>query len=199
MRHVEAGARQIATVRQLVFVAVIALGAFLLGAVVGMPPYRRADWPHWITGLDPEHPCRDTRQLVLARDARPSSIRWNEDGCRVVSGLWIDPYSGELISDPADLDVDHVVALQDAHRRGAAGWSRDRKRQYANDLRYRFHLLAVSASLNRAKGAKDASAWVPDRAYWCQWGQARATIAVLDRLRVPELERLAIASLVRTC
>ena len=55
-------------------------------------------------------------------------------GCRVVLGNWDDPYSGRTITDPTKLDIDHMVLLKEAHESGAANWSRERKRAYANDL-----------------------------------------------------------------
>ena len=44
-----------------------------------------------------------------------------------------------------------MVPLKEAHISGASGWTKEKKRQFANDEE---NLLAVSRSANRSKGAK---------------------------------------------
>jgi hypothetical protein len=66
--------------------------------------------------------------------------------------VWRDPYTGRTFSNPSDLDIDHMVPLGHAHASGGHAWDASRRREYANDLRYRWHLLAVYRSANRAKG-----------------------------------------------
>ncbi len=48
-----------------------------------------------------------------------------------------------------------MVPLKEAHQSGAANWSRERKKAYANDLDDPDTLIAVDRRLNRQKGAKD--------------------------------------------
>ncbi len=38
--------------------------------------------------------------------------------CKVASGRWTDLYSGEVFTDPGELDVDHMVPLRNAQRSG---------------------------------------------------------------------------------
>jgi hypothetical protein len=79
--------------------------------------------------------------------------------CRVATGLWRDPYSGQTYRNPSELDIDHLVPLANAHASGGWRWSTDRRRDYANDLLDANHLVAVSASLNRQKGAETPATW----------------------------------------
>ena len=67
----------------------------------------------------------------------------------MVSGSWNDPYSGKTITDATKLDIDHMVPLKEAHQSGAANWSRERKRAYANDLDDPERLVAVDLRLAR--------------------------------------------------
>lgn len=124
---------------------------------VHIPSYRRSDWPHW---TDDDHDCQTTRTEVLAEESL-SPVTWDEQGCRVIAGEWVDAYSGEFVSDPRVLDVDHVLALQLAHYSGGWRWSREKKRDYANNLDEPDHLFAVTARMNRQKGAKGPSRWLP--------------------------------------
>lgn len=136
-------------------------------------PYDRALYDHWI---DADGDCQDTRQEVLIRDSLVPP-RLSEDGCRVVSGRWIDPYSGAAYTDPSDLDIDHLVPLAEAHRSGADTWTEGRRRAYANDLSSPLTLVATAAGENRSKADGDPLSWLPgtpDR--WCAYTAAWTTV-----------------------
>ena len=71
-----------------------------------LPAYDRADWGDWI---DADDNCRNTRHEVLAEESvEPVSYRTDRQ-CRVATGRWIGPYTGQTFVDPSSLDVDHVV------------------------------------------------------------------------------------------
>lgn len=82
-----------------------------------LPEYQRKQWKHW-SGADGD--CQDTRQEVLIEESEIAVTFINSDECRVASGRWTDPYSGEVFTDPKDLDVDHMVPLRNALLSG--GW-----------------------------------------------------------------------------
>ena len=100
-----------------------------------------------------------------------SPVAYEDAGkCRVASGAWVGPYTGEQFNDLGRLDIDHMVPLGNAHQSGGWAWSATEKRRYANDLSYENHLIAVQASANRSKGSKSPADWrPPDRGYWCQY------------------------------
>ena len=90
--------------------------------------------------------------------------------CRVEAGQWLAPYSAIIITDPGDLDIDHMLPLRNVHNSGAWACTPERKRLYANYLDDPQHLIAVTAKANRSKGVRGPEDWKPDdRTYWCQY------------------------------
>jgi hypothetical protein len=85
----------------------------------------------------------------------------------VLSGEWYDPYSSETFTISKDLDLDNIVPLKFAHGRGGDSWSRKQKAIFANDTD---NLILAQASLNRQKGAKGLSDWLPpNHQYRCEY------------------------------
>ena len=169
----------------------MALGIF--GSVLGLResavfqpvavPYSRALYPHW---LDLDGDCRDSRQETLAlQSAVP--VGWSPDGCKVASGRWHDPYTGEIFTDPRRLDVDHRVPLAEAHRSGADRWSTDRRAAFANDPA---NLIAVDRSANRSKADGDPLSWLPPAiGSWCPYVDTFVAMKRQYALRQDPLER----------
>lgn len=126
--------------------------------------YNRKDWPHW---SDKDRDCQDTRaEILIAQSSTPVKFNTSRK-CRVTSGTWNDPYSGKIFYNDDDLDIDHISALAYAHARGGQSWSRAKKEAFANDPE---NLLAVKNSLNRQKGAKGMTEWMPpNQAYRCTY------------------------------
>jgi hypothetical protein len=175
--------------------ATLALAAYLYG-------YERTDYmTGWPTGRDPAHPCRDVRTLVLARDARtPEGLVWSADGCTVTMGEWREPYTGTLVTDPHELDIDHVVPLGYVEATGGASWSLKRKHAYASGLRYPRQLLAVSSSENRRKGDKGPSTYKPpNAAFWCRYAEVFGFVAAKEGLTLPIEDQLALDAMGATC
>lgn len=143
-------------------------------ALAECPPYDRKDYRHWI---DADGDCQSTRHEVLIEESLEPVTYKDQGNCKVATGLWRGPYTGELIRDASKLDIDHLVPLKEAHESGGFAWSNERRSQFANDLSSPESLLATTARANRAKGAKDPSEWLPpNQAYQTEY--ARAWIAV---------------------
>lgn len=168
--------------------------------------YNRDEWRHWVNVRG----CWTVREAVLARDAEPGSLvmadgdgrrTTNQDeACTITAGTWVDPYTGATIIDPRKLDIDHLVPLAEAARSGGQRWDAQRKQDYANNMSDPHHLLAVSASANRAKGDKDPANWMPDRTgYWCEY--VNAWVGVKDRwgLTFDKAERRRVDDILATC
>jgi hypothetical protein len=108
-------------------------------------------------------------------------------------------YDDRVLSDPADVEVDHLVPLANAWRSGADKWTDAQRGAFANDL-VRPELAAVSASANRAKGDQDPSQWKPSsRDAWCQYAKDWVEVKHFWRLTVTDRERAALADMLETC
>ena len=128
--------------------------------------YVRSLFKHW-SDLDGDG-C-DTREEVLIAESL-TQAQVDGYGCKVIAGDWYSPYDNNRYSYPADVDIDHVVALKEAWDSGAWSWSPTQRQQYANDLSDGRHLIAVKDSENQSKSDKDPSNWLPrNSAYLCTY------------------------------
>jgi hypothetical protein len=170
------------------------LGQLAVATSSSMRGYSRARFPHWrSTGAN----C-NVRDSVLRRDGEPlGPVKLS--GCNVVGGRWHSPYDGKTLTDPKDVDIDHMVPLANAWRSGADTWDDKRRGDFANDLT-RPQLKAVSLTSNRAKGDQDPAQWKPPvRAYWCQYAQDWIAVKFYWKLTITNAEKTALADMIRTC
>ena len=120
--------------------------------------YDRTLFKLWI---DADKNGCDTRAEVLIAEAvvKPKKAA----KCKLSGGKWLSAYDGISYTDSSKLDIDHLVPLAEAWRSGAWAWIDQRRMEYANDLEDEWALNAVTASVNRSKGDKDISQWLPKK------------------------------------
>ena len=122
----------------------------------------------------------------------------------VLSGTWVDPYSGtsitltdaKLPSQAESVQIDHIVALSVAWRYGARGWTAERRLQLANDLG---GLVASGGASNQSKGGSDAAQWQPIRAAQCGYAVRYVTVKAAYALSADVAEKQALARMLATC
>lgn len=99
-------------------------------------PYDRADYPY---------PQSVERDLIAA-----------------MGGKIYGPYTGRYFSTRRDTDIDHIVALSEAHDSGLCAAGPDTRRRFASDP---LNLTLAAPEINRCgrdgKCANDASEWQP--------------------------------------
>ncbi|GFH63910.1 hypothetical protein Srut_04240 [Streptomyces rutgersensis] len=141
-----------------------------------------------------------TRDDILKRDLAEVEYKDGDD-CVVVSGtLKDDPYSGEDVQfkrGASKVDIDHLVALSDAWKKGASEWEPAKRIAFANDP---LNLLAVNASPNRAKGDGDAAKWLPpNRTYRCAYVAGQVAVKTKYEVWVTAEERDAMRTILDGC
>ena len=159
-------------------------------------PYDRDLYRHW---TDADRDCQDARQEVLIAESLQPPVM-DDRGCRVLSGLWFDPYTGQAFTDPGDLDIDHFIPLAEVHRSGGDRWTAQQREDYANDLLHTDGLIAVSASANRSKGDKDPAQWLPpNQVYRCEYVRTWVVIKATWGLAMDTSEQQAVQQVLAGC
>lgn len=152
---------------------------------------------------DVDHNGCDTRNDILNRDLISIIYKVSSQDCVVMSGVLIDPYSGETISflrgvtTSSDVQIDHVVALSNAWQTGAFKLTIEKRTALANDP---LNLLAVKGRLNSQKGAGDAATWLPPKkSYRCSYVARQVAVKFKYGLWLTAPEKAAILKLLQPC
>ena len=118
--------------------------------------YDRDLFNHWV---DADGDGCDARDEVLISEADdPPDVG---TGCSLTGGRWFSYYDRVSWTDPADIDIDHMVPLAEAWDSGAHGWTSGQRQMYANDLADYRTLVGVTDGVNQAKGDQDIAEWLP--------------------------------------
>jgi hypothetical protein len=178
----------------------------LVEAPRGSADYRRAAFGKAWTDTD-GNGCNQ-RDDVLLRDAVASAPHTvgRQGSCDhdVLSGTWVDPYSGTSITltdakqprQAESVQIDHIVALSVAWRYGARSWTAERRLEFANDLR---HLVASGGASNQSKGGSDAAQWQPIRPAQCGYAVRYVTVKAAYGLPTDAAEKQSLARMLATC
>ena len=159
--------------------------------------YSRKDWKHWV---DSDGDCQDTRAEVLIAESSAPLAFATDRGCRVIAGSWSGLYTGQEFSDAADLDIDHLVPLKNAHLSGGWQWDAERKEDYANSMEADYHLVAVYKRENRAKGARGPEEWQPPvESYHCLYALQWIGVKVAWGLTATAAEWSALEEMLSKC
>ena len=150
--------------------------------------------------LDVDHNGCDTRNDVLARDL--TGVQ-RQGPCKVLRGTLVSPYTGATIdfvrgnTTSTLVQIDHVVALENAWRTGAQRLSQAQREALANDPS---NLFAVDGRSNSQKGSGDAATWLPaNTAFRCTYVEHQVAVKTKYGLWVAPAERDAMARVLATC
>ena len=145
----------------------------------------------------------DTRNDILKRDLTAEIFKDNTHDCVVLSGMLIDPYSGESINfvrgniTSMEVQIDHVVALSNAWQTGAFKLTIKDRTALANDP---LNLLAVKGRLNSQKGDGDAATWLPPlKSYRCDYVLRQIAVKMKYKLWFTAPEKEAMVRILKSC
>jgi hypothetical protein len=95
------------------------------------------------------------------------------------------------------VQIDHVVALENAWRTGAQRLTEAERQALANDP---VNLFAVDGRSNSQKGSGDAATWLPaNKAFRCTYVEHQVTVKAKYRLWVAPAERDAMVRVLDAC
>lgn len=150
--------------------------------------YDRAAFEHWIDA-DGDG-CNTRYEVLIAESTSPVTVT---DRCTISGGTWVSPYDGASAASPAEIEIDHVVALAEAWRSGAWAWTAQQRRDFANDLGVEYALTAASSVSNQGKADKDPARWMPTNgAFACEYVISWALVKYRWSLSVDATELAAL-------
>ena len=155
--------------------------------------YTGGGWP------DSDGDCQSDRHEILIEESLVEPTL-DADGCRVLSGLWIDAYDGTTYTEADQVTIDHFVPLAAAHRAGGWEWDIEQKRAFSSDIEFPASHAAVGSAVNQSKADRGPEEWRPPReTAWCWY--AVDWVAVKSRwdLAFTEAEVDAVIEMLDTC
>ncbi len=142
----------------------------------------------------------DMRNIILNRDMINATMG---DGCKILTGVLQDPYTGREIqfmrgADTSDdVQIDHVVALSDAWQKGAQNLTTDQRELFANDP---LELLAVEGKANQTKSDSDAASWLPaNKSFRCQYVARQVAVKAKYQLWMTQAEYDTVKRVLDSC
>ncbi|KAM5351779.1 hypothetical protein ACJ41O_004502 [Fusarium nematophilum] len=168
------------------------LAGLTVAASTNTGTYDRDLFPHWSTVSG----ACNTREFVLQRDG--TNVVTNS-ACAATSGSWYSPYDGATWTQASDVDIDHMVPLQNAWISGAASWTTAKRETFAND-RVRPQLWAVTDNVNQAKGSSPPNAWKPPlTSFYCTYSKSWIQVKSYWELTITSAEKTALADMLNYC
>lgn len=158
--------------------------------------------PAWSDDVDVAlgHNGCDQRSDVLREQLQQVEIKPGTHGCVVQRGILTDPYTGTTVhfdrsTNPGLVQVDHVYPLAAAWDHGAAQWTPEQRRDFANDPR---NLIATLGTENRIKGDRTPAQWLPAQGR-CRYAGAYLAVAERYDLSISRGDASALARVAQSC
>ena len=106
------------------------------------------------------------------------------------------PYTGEVFASTRETDIEHIIALSEAHDSGLCAAGASTRRQFARDM---LNVKLASLAVNRTqKGAKDAAEWIPAKNV-CWFADRVIAVRNKYNLTIDTREAAALDQLLRQC
>ena len=151
------------------------------------------------------HSCSDTKELN-SLTVRPEYRCSSYDRSDYYYPQSVEPliakrdgmgsrYTGYRFSSLRESQIEHVVALSEAHDSGMCGASLAQRKQFAQDLD---NLVLALPRVNRKKYNKDAAGWAPGRNQ-CWFARTIIKVKAKYNLSIDAREKAALRKLLDDC
>ena len=144
--------------------------------------------------IAPEHRC-----APYDRDDYPYSRSVEAEIVATMGGIVYGPYSGRHYSTTRQTDIEHIVAVSEAHDSGLCAADQTVRRRFASDL---LNLTLAAPELNRCSGsgkcAHDAAEWLPPRNR-CWFAARIVAVKRAYALTVDRRETAALEQVISGC
>lgn len=140
----------------------------------------------------------NTRAEVLLMESQ--TVTTQRETCTIETGKWLSVYDHQTFTQASEVDVDHVVPLNEAWMSGAYAWDAQTRVSFGNDLGYEHSLMAVSSRSNSSKSDNDPSQWLPSaQEYVCEYAATWVAVKWRWNLSVDAFERSTLESILSGC
>lgn len=150
------------------------------------PKFHESAFEYPVVGADG---CT-TRERVIITGASDPALA---SPCTVLHPQWVSVWDRNVLGDPAEVDVAHMVPLEEAWHSGAWAWTAKQRRDFANDLSNNISLRVLTATTNAERGSSDpARWWPPNSGGHCNYAQDWVWIKARWNLSVDLAEYAAL-------
>ncbi len=154
--------------------------------------YFAGSWP------DSDGDCQSDREEVLI-DRSIVDVGLDIDGCRVIVGRWIDPFTSQFLTDAAEIRVIRTVPLEIADQTGAADWTSAQQRAFAVDAAFEASLRVVAVNTADERGDRGPDEWQPEPALQCAYAVDWVSVKTRWNLAYTAQELEALQNMLTTC
>ena len=106
------------------------------------------------------------------------------------------PYTGTCFADATETDIEHIVAVSEAHDSGLCAVDAEARKAFARDL---LNLTLASPTVNRhQKSDNDLAEWTPTLNQ-CWYAQRTIDVRLKYGLTIDSLEAMAVESILTGC
>jgi hypothetical protein len=114
-----------------------------------------------------------------------------------ITGTILEPYSGQVLRVAQEMNLDHVVSLEDAWASGAHAWDNDRRSAWFNDGG---NLVPTTTEQMESKRGASIATWLPAApAAHCAYARVYVATKSTWRLTVTQAEHDALESILDGC
>ena len=94
------------------FLLSFSLLLFFSTSAIACDAYDRKAWKHWV---DVDKDCQNTRHEVLLEESVGLVTCKTSKNCRAVSDSQLGAYSGDVLTNASQLDMDRILPFKETH------------------------------------------------------------------------------------